>query len=1596
MRLTGSSKKESDGGKTNPAHRKRNNTTISLRTVAGYFIFGVLWILLSDNLLLRLAPPSSSTYLFIQSAKGWLFVGLSALLIYVILKRDIRALEENETHLRNILNAAPDAMVIIKEDGSITLANQQVKTIFGYEPDELIGQAVEILMPERFHEEHRRNQSEHFQTPSHRADISQTLYGLHKDGREFPISIHLNHQTIGGTLFIIASIRDMTEWKFNEDLILESQGLYREMFENNPQPMWVYDLETLAFLMVNDAAVNHYGYSREEFLGMTLKDIRPAEDIPALTANLAQPTQPIEKTTGWRHRKKNGTLIDVEIASHAIQYNGRPARMVLANDVTERKQALDALRESEERFRLTFDNANIGVCLVDLDGRLLRVNAQMCNMLGYSQPVLESMTVNSIAHPDDMDRSPLYIQQAISGQVEHSQFEKRYLHKQGHTVWGQVSSTLIRDKDGNPRYFISHVLDITDRKIAETALRISEENYRSLAETSDSAIAVLNRDGIILYVNPAGIRIWDDPQMVGKTVHDLFPAETADNYLAVIHRVIDEQTVDLNELHAQVRNRAMWFRISMSPLKNPDGSVNALLLNAWDITEQKQAETVLIRNEQRYRALFEDVPVAIWEQDFSAIKKHLEALKAGGVSDFRAYFAEHPEELLFCQHLTRILDVNQTAVRMYEAKDKQELIRATMQDTSQGELENGVEEMIAIATGRTSHSWEGGDETMTGRPIEIRLNWSVVPGYEDDYSRVLLTTVDITERKWAEEAVKISEERYRQTLESMMEGCQIIGFDWRYIYINDAAARQGRNTREALLNRTMMEAYPGIETTEMFATLRDCMENRVTRQIENRFTFPDGSSGWFELAIQPAPEGIFILSFDITERKRAEEALQESEKRYRLLFEDSPVALWEEDFSLVKDYLDSLKARGVIDLYEYFDLHPEALKECAAKVVILDVNKAALGMYGAGSKQELIEATLRNLTRDGLSHIVGEFAAVAEGHSLYQWEGSDETLTGEPIEVSMDWSVVPGHEQDYSRVIVTTIDITERKRSEREIQQRTGELLLINTLNDAANRGEDIETITEIFARETRNMFDCQDVAVYLLSPDGAHLEMQSSTISNSLVEQIEKFIGVTIPRIRIPVREDSYTRTLLNTPQGVISSNPAEIAAWMGEFTETTFLPNALRSAIKKILPQVLKILKINAVITIPLVSSGRTIGLLDMSTRGEFTVDDLQRVRILSHQMTAVILRKQAEASVKVHLQRITALNEIDRAITSSFDMRLSLEVLLKEVTSQLDVDAAAVLLLNPVNQSLEFVAGKGFRSAAIRQSNLRLGEGLAGRAGLERRVVHVANLHDTGVNFSRVRLLKEEEFIEYFGIPLIAKGVLKGVLEIFNRHALIPDPDWLKYLETLGGQAAIAVDNAQMFQDMQRSNQEMTIAYDATIEGWSRAMDLRDEETEGHTRRVTELSLRLAEKMGVSDQERVQMRRGALLHDIGKLGVPDNILLKPGKLTDEEWVIMRQHPTHAYEMLLPIKYLRPALDIPYAHHEKWDGTGYPRGLKGEQIPLAARIFAIVDVWDALRSDRPYRKGWEPERIREHILEQSGKHFDPQVVRAFMELMQEDPGLG
>jgi HD-GYP domain-containing protein (c-di-GMP phosphodiesterase class II) len=420
----------------------------------------------------------------------------------------------------------------------------------------------------------------------------------------------------------------------------------------------------------------------------------------------------------------------------------------------------------------------------------------------------------------------------------------------------------------------------------------------------------------------------------------------------------------------------------------------------------------------------------------------------------------------------------------------------------------------------------------------------------------------------------------------------------------------------------------------------------------------------------------------------------------------------------------------------------------------------------------------------------------------------------------------------------------------------------------------------------------------------------------------------------------------------------------------------------------------KINSFLGVPLLVGDRVCGALVVESyqKASYNRDHQRLLELLGYQVAIALENSRLFEDAKNRLVKLESMRQIELAISGSVDLQISMNVLIRQLISSLDVDAANMLVLNDHGHHLIYLAGHGFVTDSLQHTNLRIGQGLAGKAALQREIVFLDDLNKEETSLDQSPRLSDEGFVSYAAVPLITKGDVVGVLEVFHRSKLSPDDEWWNYLNALAGQAAIAIDRLNLFTGLEKSNIELARAYDATIEGWAQAIELRDRETEGHSRRVVDLTLRLAKRMGIPNSDIQDLRRGALLHDIGKMAIPDSILLKPDKLTEEEWDIMKKHPVHAYRLLSKIEYLSGALDIPYYHHERWDGTGYPVGLSQEDIPISARIFAIVDVWDALQSDRPYRPAWSREKALDYIREMSGSHFDPLVVDHFIKMVTED----
>jgi PAS domain S-box-containing protein len=369
-----------------------------------------------------------------------------------------------------------------------------------------------------------------------------------------------------------------------------------------------------------------------------------------------------------------------------------------------------------------------------------------------------------------------------------------------------------------------------------------------------------------------------------------------------------------------------------------------------------------------------------------------------------------------------------------------------------------------------------------------------------------------------------------------------------------------------------------------------------------------------------------------------------------------------------------------------------------------------------------------------------------------------------------------------------------------------------------------------------------------------------------------------------------------------------------------------------------------------------------------------------------------KRIEQDLQQQIAQLDILRAIDISITNGMPLKSTLQLLCEKLVETLKVDSADILVLNDEQNRLYYFAETGFQTPAPPELSIDLDHSYAGQAIKNRRMVIASSTDPDMPQLLGCPQRTKEKFVCCYVQPLIAKGKVNGVVQIFNRTPLNPNEEWFDFLATMAGQAAIAIDNHLLVTGLQNLNQELSQAYDATIQGWAHALELRSAEADDHTRRLLAMTLRLAKNLGVEPQKMIHIRRGVILHDIGKMAIPDRILLKPGPLSVEEWIIMRQHPQYAHSLLSSIPYLRPALEIPYSHHEHWDGSGYPLGLAKEDIPLSARIFSVVDVWDALTHDRVYRSGWPKKKAIEYIQERSGTQFDPKVVEAFIQMINED----
>lgn len=1344
----------------------------------------------------------------------------------------------------------------------------------------------------------------------------------------------------------------------------------RAILEAAPTPILGIDPKGEIGFVWNQAAELLLGIPREKAFGRNIFDVIPelakySEELLPATGRLSVIRDLVLTCTP---PGRSSLHLNVSVSSLSAAGEKTAGRIIVLTDVTARKAAEDALRLNENRLGLVYDSVSDMLMLLSVESedvfRVVSANRAVTEITGRKPEALIGKTVRDFLKEPVISSNVEKFRQALrSGRRVNYILSTRPPGRPRLSM--DVTLTPIADSDGTCRHILVVARDITGRiknereiRHALHALRESEYRYRALAEAAHDMIFILNRDLIVEYVNSFSSLIFNRPvsEIVGNAMADLFPATIAQRQAMIVQKLFDGGDPVYSENLSWIGDRELWMGTWLVPMLDSNGRVKSVLGVARDISERVKSEKALRESEEQYRSVVQTSPDAIFlhglDTGFSfANQRALDILGYSSPEELRGTFLPdivHPDE------------------RGLAESHLQNLMRT-------GTLRNVVLSIVR----------------KDGTVVPMEINSSLILDSSGRMKAITSIMRDITERRKRERALMEGEARFRAIFEKAAIGIILIGLDGRLIEGNQAICDILGIPHDELLEHSLEQITLAEDLPVGKTLFEDILRNRRDHyRREIRLLGKNDRSIWCRLTVSAVknihnePSFMIGMAEDISKQLEAEQGTRQTADALRLYTERLEV-LHDIDRAILEARTPEDIAHAALErIHELLPCQRSSLVLFdfqAETATVLDEHARTQSSLGKGKVIPIREygSEIPRLQSGGLFAIDDLLAEekpsptdqTLRAEGIRSYISIPLIFQGDLIGALNIASGVPGvftreHAEIATEVANLLAVAIRQSRLFHQVHQHTLELESIAALNQDLRMIPERADMPDVVIRHTTRTLNCDFAALLVMDPTGEKFIIEKATESFS-----------TLAGRAVPIR-------------GSLSAEVVE-----GGKPQRR---NSLAGGDDK--PEYSDLLRgVQEAVCAPMTSRGALIGVLwagrtSQHAAGEFTNDDLRLLGSIAEAAGNTLHRAALHEQTEQRLRRLSALRAVDMAISSSIDLRVTLSVLLDQVTSQLQVDAAAIRLLNMHSQALTFLSGRGIQSAAITQTPLQLGQGYAGAAALEHRVVSVSLYSDQENSYARLLRESDDRFTSYFVTPLLAKGRIKGVLELFNRRAFQPDEEWIEYLETMATQAAIAIDNASMFEDVQKTNTDLIAAYDATIEGWSRALELRDRETRGHTLRVTDITIRLARLMGMKEDELVHVRRGALMHDIGKMAISDTILLKPGSLSAEEMAVMRQHPVFAYELLYPIIYLRPALDIPYCHHEKWDGTGYPRGLEKEHIPLAARVFAIIDVWDALRSDRPYCAAWPEEKVRRYIHDQSGKQFDPTVVEAFFTIVDEE----
>ncbi|HEX8990933.1 MAG TPA: PAS domain S-box protein [Anaerolineales bacterium] len=1523
------------------------------------------------------------------------------------------SLLEHEQQNRVLFENAPIGIGVIDAAGRIVAFNDAILQPGGYTREDIEElQYVEKLYADPA-ERSRILQMQQEGKPVNKEPVRFKR----KDGSQYDALLTLSSIQYGGENATQALVEDITARVQMEQSLAEEQARFRILIENSIDGTALYSGDA-NILYQSPAVTRILGYEPDEIYGHNVAEYVHPEDAPRLGRAYEEilqfPSHVVRSEVRIRH--KDGSYRWVEaIMTNRLEQPGIHALVTNYRDVTERKAIDQELRDSEEQYRLLVEHSPYAI-VVHSEGRVVYVNPSAVRLIGASDRAqLIGTAAIDFVHPDFREVVHKRVGDLMNG-IPVPPLEEEFIRRDGTPVLVEVTAYPFTYQS-RPAIQLA-IRDLTEQKLAEEALRSNEERLRGIVEHTQNIYYSHTPDGAMTYVSAQLTSLLGYlPQEVRGTWEDLITDHPINRRgIELTQRAIDTGTAqDPHVLELKAKDGThVWVEVRESPVVR-DGKTVSIVGALTDITDRKRTDEDLQQRLAELTVLHAIATAASQGYTEHEVIKRTTQIVSGTL---------YPEN---CGVL--LLNEAGTALRA----DPSYWGPSSSTRNDELPLSEGLAGQVAT-TGQPVRVADVRDipayvEVMPGILSElcvpIRVNEKIIgvfnaesrnAGAFDEEDERLLTTIAGTLGNAIERLrLLASEQKQRMEAENLREATAAltttVELDQLFEIILEALVKlvPYRSASIELIQDSRAQVVAGRGLPEdhvyigrtWFANpsqwgdgFRDPIIVPDVRK-DPRFEILPGTEyirGWMGVPMISQDRLIGNLNLD----SDVEGSYTESHAALVQIFANQAAIAIENSRGFQEERRRTQIIQALADIANEF-AGTQELEHALDKVsqrtrqllkashvaiyLVQNDNRTVRVVSASGSySQQLLSHSFRmgegitgNLISSGTSEIVNDTRHDPRRISVPgtpEQDGEIETmmssaliLRGKPVGAINAWRLRSDglfNESELNFLISiahqTSVSI-EAARLLSEASQRAQQAAAIAEVGRDISATLQLDLVLERIAAYAQELLASETSAVYIYEPSDSRLHgiaakgVDADAIKHDPVALGRGITGnIALKKVGEIVNyaaSDPRAQTIAGT-----EVNPVE--HFMGA----------------------------------PILSKDSLTGLLVVWRTGAdqlFAPSDLVFLSNLAQQAGVAIENARLFELERRRRQEAENLQVAATAVTSSLDLEEVLETILIALKQVAPYDSASMLLLE--GDQVRIRACKGLPNPKRALNQLFPASNALLRA--IQRSGKAVIIKDAQQDPRFEKWAGGNHIHGWLGVPLIARGQIIGYITLDSETPGAFHESDAVVAQTFAHQAAAAIDNARLFTSLENSNEELSKAYDVTLEGWGNALELRDKETQGHTRRVAHLTLRLAQRLGLQEPALTHLLRGVLVHDIGKMGVPDHILHKKKPLTQKEWEQMRRHPQYAFDLLYPISYLRPAIEVPYCHHEKWDGTGYPRGLRQEEIPLAARIFSIVDVWDALLSDRVYRKAWPRQKVIDYITEEAGKHFEPRIVEEFLKMM-------